>query len=224
MNEANHERWLSAALAEYNTLRTESIQSMQYQQSTLSLGTAAIGVLLGFGVTGDSEAKLILLNVVVPLFAIVVYVLYGIEFMRMVRVGRYIDALEQYVNSHFEAPLPLGWEGWLDGRGTPNGAGKPRICLYWAVPLLILLIAFGSIALGLVLTPPNARLVVCKALLAIIAATVSVLAVLLISVLLKSSRGSFSKYFREDWRRSSRAEHDATQDGESAGAPSPPVS
>ncbi len=201
MKETNREIWLSTALAEYNSLRTESIQSMQYQQSILSLGTAAIGVLLGFGVTGSNEAKLILLSVVVPLFAMVVYILYGIEFMRMIRVGRYLDALEQYVNSQFEFPLPLGWEGWLDGRGTSKGSGKPRICLYWAVPLLFLLIAFGSIALGSALTPPDATHIVSKTLLAKIVATISVLTVVVISLLLKFSRSWFSEYFKQEWRQ-----------------------
>ena len=65
MEEATLEQWLSAALAEYSSLRTESLSSMQYQQSALSFGTAAMGVLLGFGVTGEGIARLILLVLVV---------------------------------------------------------------------------------------------------------------------------------------------------------------
>jgi hypothetical protein len=37
--------WLSAALEEYKTLRTESLESMKMQQSILAYGIAAIGII-----------------------------------------------------------------------------------------------------------------------------------------------------------------------------------
>jgi hypothetical protein len=155
MDQRSREQWFEAVLAEYSSLRTESLSSMQYQQSVLTLGLGALGVLLGFGITTDGEdAKLLMLLLVVPAFSAITYLLYAIEFMRMVRVGRYIDDLEQYVNDRLPEPA-LGWEGWLDGRG--GGDGRPRIPFYYAVPGLLLLIAYGAILLGFTQVWGNTR-------------------------------------------------------------------
>jgi hypothetical protein len=209
------EQWFTAVLAEYSSLRTESLASMQHQQSTLSLGTAAIGVLLGFGLTASSPASLVLLIAVVPIFATAIYLLYAIEFSRMVRVGRYLDDLEKHVNSVFAGQhLPLGWEGWLNGKGaqaeSPQSDASwpfkkreptPRLPFYWAVPLIVALVASGSIIIGLTVTPPEAKWILPKLLLAGIFGAASLITIVLVSVQLQNSRSRYDVFFeRKEWR------------------------
>jgi hypothetical protein len=131
------QQWLGAALEEYKSLRTESLTAMTNQQATLRFGTTALGVTLGLAVNAQAEARFWAFSVLVPIFALVFFSLYAIEFGRMVRVGRYIDAVETKINSIFSdspSPSPLGWEKWLDTSGPRSK--KPRLPYYLAVPIM----------------------------------------------------------------------------------------
>lgn len=129
------QQWFSAALEEYKSLRTESLTAMANQQATLRFGTTALGVTLGLAVNAQSEARFWAFLLLVPLFALVFFALYAIEFGRMVRVGKYIEAVETKISLMFPDTLPaLGWEKWLD---TPRIRDeRPRLPYYWAVPLM----------------------------------------------------------------------------------------
>jgi hypothetical protein len=129
------QQWLGAALEEYKSLRTESLTAMANQQATLRFGTTALGVTLGLAVNAQAEARFWAFSLLVPIFALVFYALYAIEFGRMVRVGRYIDAVETKINLMFSnLPSPLGWEKWLDTPGPRSK--KPRLPYYLAVPIM----------------------------------------------------------------------------------------
>ena len=140
-----NQQWLTAILEEYKSLRTESLSSMTNQQSTLRYAVTAIGVSLTLAFNlKDSTARFAAFSLFVPVLSLVFYVLYANEFARMVRVGRYIDCVENTINAIFkEMHPPLGWEQWLEKR--VNGR-KPRLPFYFAVPALFALSSvFSSI-------------------------------------------------------------------------------
>jgi len=119
------QHWFNAALKEYDSLRTESLTAMKNQQSTLQFGTAVLGVSLGLAFNvQDPKARFLAFSVLIPVLSLVFFILYAIEFGRMVRVGRYIDAVERRINALFtNMEGPLGWEQWLEhnvGNRTPR--------------------------------------------------------------------------------------------------------
>jgi hypothetical protein len=151
--------WLNVALEEYKSLRTESLTAMGNQQATLRFGIAVLGVILGLAVTAkdDFHFRFYLLSLLCPIFTLLVFALYAIEFGRMVRVGRYIEYIEIEINSMVtdKTPLnkpPLKWETWLNTlqeipRTSPplkqKGNG-PRIPFYFAIPATFLIVTIFS--------------------------------------------------------------------------------
>ena len=189
-------QWLSAALEEYKTLRTESHTAMTNQQSTLRYGTTAVGVTLGLAMNAQqAEARFWAFSCLIPILALVFFALYAIEFGRMVRVGRYIDALESKINLMFpDTTHPLGWERWLD---TPVSGIRPRLPYYWATPIMFLAATTFSSIMAYVfrgggpLCPQwNVPLLV---------ATWIIVVALIVRIMftLRALRGQYDKYFAD---------------------------
>jgi hypothetical protein len=143
-------QWLSIALEEYKSLRTESLTAMGNQQTTLRFGTTVLGVTLGLAVKAEADihARFWVFSLLVPILALVFFALYSTEFGRMVRVGRYIDAVETKINAMFPPNMksPLGWEKWLDKLGP--GSEKPRLPYYWGVPAIFIATTTFSTAMA----------------------------------------------------------------------------
>jgi hypothetical protein len=141
------QQWLGVAIEEYKSLRTESLTAMANQQATLRFGITALGIILGLAVNAKAEARFWAFSLLVPLFALVFYALYAIEIGRMVRVGRYIDAVETNINSEFSnLSSPLGWEKWLDTPTPDLRKRRPRLPYYSAVPIMFgAAITFSSV-------------------------------------------------------------------------------
>ena len=104
-------------MEEYKTLRSESLMSMQTQQSILRFGTASIGVVLAIGFQFWENAKIfsIIFLVFLPLLSYLILFIWMGEVARMMRAGIYIHELEKKVNSEIKVikNKALEWENWL---------------------------------------------------------------------------------------------------------------
>lgn len=145
--------WFEAALEEYRSLRQESIASMQMQQSSLTFGTAAVGLVLSAGLSVWERSLLpeIVFLVLIPAFVSLTLLIWAGEVARMFRVGRFIADVEVKINSVLDSNVvALEWENWLSrprqaGR-TAHGVLRP---LYVAVYLLFVLMDLVSVVLGI---------------------------------------------------------------------------
>jgi hypothetical protein len=144
------QEWLDVALEEYKSLRTESLTAMANQQATLRFGMTALGTALALAVNAKEAERFLLFSVLIPIFSLLFFCLYAIEFERMARVGIYIKNVEQNINLIFPLPQPagihfiqppLGWETWLS---TENKNGKTRLRYYWSIPLIFISVTIFS--------------------------------------------------------------------------------
>ncbi len=144
---AHLDPWLSAALEEYRSVRQESLQALQSQQSVLRFGIAGIAVLIGVGLrASDSLTSAALLLVVTPLLTCLLVPVWQGELARMVRAGSYLARVEEKVNGVVASGRrpALEWEQWL--RDHP----EYRLLTYYrAIFLVIALLTASSVALGL---------------------------------------------------------------------------
>src|SRR4051794_13191635 len=110
------EAWLSVALEEYRALREESLAAMQMQQSSLTFGTATMGVVISAGLSAWDKPALpeIVFLVFVPLIVCLTLLIWAGEVARMFRVGRFLAGLEERVNARVPGMEgALTWESWL---------------------------------------------------------------------------------------------------------------
>jgi hypothetical protein len=107
--------WLSSALSEYSSLRTESLQAMQAQQTILQFGITGVAVLTGLGLQSDDKLLAILvLLFLVPLLSIFFVSIWFVEIFRSIRAGMYIACLEKKINAVIGGTVrALEWESWL---------------------------------------------------------------------------------------------------------------
>ena len=106
------------ALEEYKSLRQEALTSMGTQQSILSFGTAALGILLAgaFNVFGDALAATLIFLVFVPLLSHLVLVLWMTEVVRMLRAGFFLANIEKQISALIGSDGLLTWERWAHAR------------------------------------------------------------------------------------------------------------
>jgi positive regulator of sigma E activity len=111
-------RWLTAVLAEYQSLRTESLQAQRAQQTILQYGMTGVAILIGLALQLEAELLAILLLLyMVPLLTIVIIIVWFTEIFRSIRAGNFIAALEEKVNRVLGGnALALEWESWLRTR------------------------------------------------------------------------------------------------------------
>jgi hypothetical protein len=109
-------RWLTTALAEYNSLRAESLQAQQAQQNILQFGIAGIAVLIGLGLQNNDEfLSILVLLFLVPLLSIFIVSVWFVEIFRSLRAGMFIAYLEKNINSVLGGNVrALQWESWLN--------------------------------------------------------------------------------------------------------------
>jgi hypothetical protein len=108
-------RWLTTALAEYNSLRAESLQAQQAQQHILQFGITGIAVLTGLGLQNNDELlSILVLLFLVPLLSIFIVSVWFVEIFRSLRAGMFIACIEERINAVLGGDFPaLHWETWL---------------------------------------------------------------------------------------------------------------
>ncbi len=142
--------WLSVVIEEYKTLRSESLASMQTQQSILRFGTAAIAVIIatGFNLWKTSPLAEVIFLLFTPITVYLVLTIWMGEVARMMRAGIFLVKLEEKINKEFkDKPKALSWENWL--RETQHDGKIPQLRWnYYAIISLFFLMALASIGIG----------------------------------------------------------------------------
>jgi hypothetical protein len=110
----NDEKKIEILLAEYNSLRTESLEAIKNKFQILSFGFAGLSVFIGTALTAriSIAASLLVLLVIVPGLSKAITIVWLGEHRRMVRAGGGVAALEIEINRIAGANL-LGWEKWV---------------------------------------------------------------------------------------------------------------
>jgi hypothetical protein len=155
---ASERHQVEVMLEEYRTLRQEVFTSMGTQQSILSFGTAALGILLAgaFNVFGEPLPAALIFLLFVPLVSHLILVLWMTEVVRMLRAGYFLARVERKVDDLMESKELLSWERWAHARATaeedPNDI---RLVLrdvdrlsFQLVSAMLISIAVGGIAIG----------------------------------------------------------------------------
>jgi hypothetical protein len=141
--------WLSVAIEEYKTLRTESIDAIKGQQTTFNIGTATIGVLTAAAFTVWDKPLLsdLIFMAFLPLTSYLILAVWIGEVSRMMRAGYFISLIENKINSHLKVEDALSWENWL--RKKKRGGKTNQMKLnYLAIIALFLSLALVSIIIG----------------------------------------------------------------------------
>lgn len=93
--------WLDIALEEYKALRAEILTTMQTQQSTLTIGTAALGIIAAgaFNLWDEPFVATILFLGVAPFLSMLVLTIWIGEVTRMMRAGSYLQQFEATIHT-----------------------------------------------------------------------------------------------------------------------------
>ena len=92
-------RWLTAALAEYQSLRTESLQAQHAPQTILQFGITGVAVLVGLSLQLKNQVLAILLLLyMVPLVSIFIVSVWFTEIFRSLRAGDFLAYREKKIN------------------------------------------------------------------------------------------------------------------------------
>lgn len=116
---------LTALLAEYETLRTESLNAIDNRLQLVLLALAALGALLGGALSIDEPSKhvfaiTLLLSIGVPLMSCLVLVVWAGEAMRMKRVSHFLASdVEPRINRKL-GRLAMSWEQALASGALPR--------------------------------------------------------------------------------------------------------
>ena len=150
-NEGTHmENWITIVLEEYKTLRAESLTAMKNQQSILSFGTAAFGIMIagGFNSWDKSFFPGIMFLVFCPIICHIVLVIWMGELTRMMRAGFYLTLIEKRINEAFkDKPDLLNWENWLRTQ-TKDGKTPQLKWNYFAIIGYFFALSIASLVIG----------------------------------------------------------------------------
>jgi hypothetical protein len=147
--------WLGIALEEYQALRAEILTTMQTQQSTLTIGTAALGIIAAgaFNLWNEAFVATILFLFVAPFLSKLVLTIWIGEVTRMMRAGHYLNAFEKEI--HKAVPeLPnwaMKWETVLREEDPASKFTRWQRHYEWNYLAIILMywsIGVASIVLG----------------------------------------------------------------------------
>ena len=153
--------WLSVAIEEYKSIRTESLDSMKIQNTILSYGVTTIGLILTAGI-GMIEKNMTVLDEAIfcffiPLIIYFIVIIWAGEVARMYRAGSFLARREKVISHHVDK-LNMGnssdqsaliWENWLLDRG--NNKETPHQRLYtqhYSILGMFLFLALLSIMIG----------------------------------------------------------------------------
>jgi hypothetical protein len=110
----NDEQKIEILLAEYNSLRTESIEAVKNKFQVLTFGFGGLSVFVGSALAARISigASVLILLVIVPTLSKAITIVWLGEHRRMVRAGGGVAALEVTINRIAGENL-LGWEKWV---------------------------------------------------------------------------------------------------------------
>lgn len=105
---------LEILLAEYNSLRSESLAAINNKLKVLTIGFAGLSVFVGSALSGDLETPTFLLITlgIVPVLAKALLFIWLGEHRRMLRAGGGVQSLEYKINEIAGEAL-ITWEQWL---------------------------------------------------------------------------------------------------------------
>jgi hypothetical protein len=103
---------LNARLAEYNALRAELVNHIQYRYRFTEVTLVTTAAVLGIGLSSEDLAPILL---VYPIFVAIMYVSW-------VSSGFVIIAIAGYIRERIEAEIPvMGWEHYVVAPDKPWG-------------------------------------------------------------------------------------------------------
>jgi hypothetical protein len=134
---------VTVAVAEYNSLRQESLQAITNRLQVLNFTFAALSVVIAAVLAGKVPplAAAVITIAFVPSVAKAALLVWLGEYSRSQRAGRWIAELETRINKDVGAPV-LGWESKLLARSAHMGFP------YRAVVGLLLGAGYASYVLG----------------------------------------------------------------------------
>ena len=142
--------WIQIALEEYKSLRTESLEAVRTQQTTVKLGIVIIGCIMvtGFNLWDKSLLSDIIFFIFIPLLCYITIVIWIGEVERMMRTGYFLTTLEKKISRAYpNSPNLLNYETWI--RGNQAKSKLPQLTWnYIAVIVLFFLMTLASIITG----------------------------------------------------------------------------
>jgi hypothetical protein len=145
--------WVYAAVEEYKSLRTESLDSMKV---LLSYGVSSVVLILTAGLSiidkdtlSTVDAGIFLLLIPTTIFFIVV--IWAGEVARMYRAGAFLMKHELIVSEYVGTVSrpALSWENWLSQNGVNNEAPHKKLYMqHYSVLAMFLFLYIVSITIG----------------------------------------------------------------------------
>lgn len=143
--------WLQAALAEYNALRSEVLQSLGDAERIVQLGLTGVGAAAAFGFVSHA-ARAAAFVLLVPTIGAYVAITWCRITIHISDLGAYLQGLEERINQacHIEGlQSPMAWETGRPGRQPdqrPRGAIQ-RLTFLVVTAAPVASTAYGNIAL-----------------------------------------------------------------------------
>jgi hypothetical protein len=141
------------AIEEYRSLRQESLDALDRQQTVAQYGLAAVGVVLGIGLLAEQNGRTtlaaVVLMILVPLLALFGAHMLAAEAQRVARAGWYLRGLEARINRRLPPDLePLAWETMLATDGRYRVQGYPEVVGIVIAVTLVISVGIGGYLLG----------------------------------------------------------------------------
>ena len=185
INEVGKVKRVEFDLEEYRALRSEVIQSKDEGNKILAFGLAAVGIVLGAGLSNkDSQMGMIVLGFFLPVLSSLVLSLWFAAQERMARASHYLSGVEARIKSEFGDTEGVSWEAWLRARKPNRGSEH-----FWStekagIALFVVIIA-SSILMGLTVGGSNLNWII-KGL--VIGASIIICGALIINVFRRYKR------------------------------------
>jgi hypothetical protein len=148
--------WVYAAVEEYKSLRTESLDSMKIQNTILSYGVSAVVLILTAGIGMIDKDVLSIIDaaiflVLIPTTIFFIVMIWAGEVARMYRAGSFLIDRELIVSEYVGSVSKpaLSWENWLiKNNGDKQAPHKKLYVQHYSVLAMFLLLAFLSVTIG----------------------------------------------------------------------------
>jgi hypothetical protein len=154
--------WIYAAIEEYKSLRTESLDSMKVQNTILSYGVTAIVLTITAGLSIIDKETLLMVDgaiflILIPTIIFFIVMIWAGEVARMYRAGSFLVkhelAISKYVDkvsscNGWDKPA-LSWENWLSQNSGNNEAPHKKLYIqHYSVLAMFLFLAVLSVSIG----------------------------------------------------------------------------
>lgn len=150
----------------HEELRSEILQSIQFQNRVILSGAVVVAVIYGLQFSGvlpqltEEDPTFELIIATLPPVVTISIALWIVEQSRMMRAGRYLSHLENKINEHLEGPV-LSWENWLRDGDTPaahrihHNAQRLGYLGFFVILGVLSLLLYAVSILGVGLAPPS---------------------------------------------------------------------